>query len=181
MYPLPFAVVQTIAHTMPLTRRIQMRKLSLPICSVVVLLALALTGCSGNDSSTFLEQPTRAPAPTQAAVAPAQPTAGRAAQPVSQQATPLPAGVQSQLDAEEQIVGNVFDHVGPAVVRIETDQGLGSGYLIDKDGHIVTNNHVIADSQNGQVLVSFSGLFQTIGKVIGADPDSDIAVVQAQE
>jgi 2-alkenal reductase len=53
--------------------------------------------------------------------------------------------------------------------------------LIDQDGHIVTNNHVIADSQNGQVLVSFTGLFQTVGKVVGADPDSDIAVVKADE
>jgi 2-alkenal reductase len=104
-----------------------------------------------------------------------------AAQPVNQPSTAVPENVQQQLDAEEQIVGNVFDHVGPAVVRIETGQGLGSGYLIDQDGHIVTNNHVIADSQNGQVLVSFTGLFQTVGKVVGADPDSDIAVVKVDE
>jgi 2-alkenal reductase len=104
-----------------------------------------------------------------------------AAQPVNQPVTPVPEQAQQQLDAEEQIVANVFDSVGPAVVRIETTQGLGSGYLIDRDGHVVTNNHVIADSPNGQVLVSFSGLFQTVGKVIGADPDSDIAVVKVDE
>jgi S1-C subfamily serine protease len=147
------------------------------------LLMLALAGCSGNDTQA-LEQATNAPAPPRAA-APAGGTTAvadqGAARPVVQQVTPIPEDVQQRLDAEELVVANVFDRVGPAVVKIETGQGLGSGFLIDKDGHIVTNNHVIAGSQNGQVLVSFSGLFQTVGKVVGADSDSDIAVVKVDE
>ncbi len=149
-----------------------------------MLLACLLASCSGNNTSALFEEATSAPPPAQPAARPAQPTAmaaAPAAQPVGQSTTPVPENAQQQLDPEEQIVGDVFDHVGPAVVRIETGQGLGSGYLIDQDGHIVTNNHVIADSQNGQVLVSFTGLFQTVGKVVGADPDSDIAVVKADE
>jgi putative serine protease PepD len=58
---------------------------------------------------------------------------------------------------------------------------LGSGFLIDQDGNIITNNHVVEGSQNGQVLVSFTGLFQTTGQIIGTDPDSDIAVVRASQ
>jgi S1-C subfamily serine protease len=146
------------------------------------ILALALAGCSGNNTQELFEQPTSAPRPSQPTAA----SAGQAdAQPVSaaapQQATAIPQIAQEQLDAEEQLVANVYDRVAPAVVRIETGQGLGSGYLIDKDGHIVTNNHVVENSQGGQVLVSFTGLFQTIGEVIGTDPDSDIAVVKVDE
>jgi S1-C subfamily serine protease len=153
-------------------------------------LAIMLAGCSGVDTRSLLSEPTSValprasiPAPTAVAVvAPAEtrPT-GVVETPAAQQATAIPQAAQDQLDAEEQVVANVYDRVAPAVTRIETAQGLGSGYLIDKDGHIVTNNHVIADSQNGQVLVSFSGLFQTVGTVVGADPDSDIAVVKVDE
>jgi 2-alkenal reductase len=102
-------------------------------------------------------------------------------QPVSQPADAALQDARSQIAAEEQIVADVFARVGPSVVRIETSQGLGSGWLIDADGHIVTNNHVIADSQNGRVNVAFSGLFETVGQVVGADPDSDIAVVKVEE
>jgi 2-alkenal reductase len=149
---------------------------------VVAVLAFALAGCSGNDLQSF-DQTSSAPAPARATarLATTPVAEGAAPRPVSQQATPIPENVQQQLDAEEQVVANVFDRVGPAVVKIETERGLGSGFLIDKNGYIVTNNHVIADSQSGQVLVSFSGLFQTVGKVVGADPDSDIAVVKVDE
>ena len=98
-----------------------------------------------------------------------------------EQTTPIPEPAQAQLDADELLVANVYDRVAPAVVRIETGEGLGSGYLIDTSGHIVTNNHVIASNRGGRVRVAFSGLFETIGEVLGVDADSDIAVVRAQE
>lgn len=170
-----------------------MRGHRLHIWRIIALLALALSlaGCDTNALGNAL-QATSTPAATRPItppVATAQsadqpitqvPEQG-AAQPVLQQVTPLPDSVQQQLDAEEQIVANVFARVGPAVVRIETSQGLGSGFLIDTEGHIITNNHVVADSQGGQLLVSFSGLFQTVGTVVGTDPDSDIAVVKVDE
>ena len=159
---------------------------------VMLALALLLVGCDGNDLGDTLGQATSAPAPapstrvpsgaTQVAAQPGTQATGQGgAQPVLQQVTPVPEAAQQQLDAEEQVVANVFQRAGPAVVRIETDQGLGSGFLIDTNGYIVTNNHVIAGSQGGQVLVSFTGLFQTPGNVVGADPDSDIAVVKVDE
>jgi putative serine protease PepD len=146
------------------------------------ILALALAGCSGNNTQGLFEQPTSAPRPSQSTAASAsQADAQPASAAAPQQATAIPQMAQEQLDAEEQLVANVYDRVAPAVVRIETGEGLGSGYLIDKDGHIVTNNHVVENSQGAQVLVSFTGLFQTVGEVIGTDPDSDIAVVKVDE
>jgi 2-alkenal reductase len=82
---------------------------------------------------------------------------------------------------DEQMVADVFARVAPAVVAITSGQGLGSGFLIDREGHIVTNNHVVAGSRDGEVLVGFGGLFKTPGKVVGTDPDSDVAVVKVDE
>jgi 2-alkenal reductase len=92
-----------------------------------------------------------------------------------------PAEAQAVTVALEQIIADVNARAGDAVVTIRTANGQGSGFLIDGEGHIVTNNHVVADAQGGQVLVSFSGLFDTVGQVIGTDPDSDIAVVDVEQ
>src|SRR5262249_40181992 len=58
----------------------------------------------------------------------------------------------------------------------QTQQALGSGFVIDKAGHIVTNEHVIAGAQ--KVQVSFSGSDQIHARVVGADPSTDVAVLQ---
>ena len=149
--------------------------------AAVMLLALGLAGCSGGDATRLLEQPTAVPAqpssPPAASTAPAVQS-----QPVGlQQATPVPQQAEQQLDAEERNVADVYDRVAPAVVRITTGQGLGLGFLIDTSGHIITNNHVAASGQSNQVRVAFSGLFETIGQVVGADPDSDVAVVKVDQ
>lgn len=128
-------------------------------------------------------QPTREPVPTAPQAQPAasdqnSPLSGAAQAAPAAQATPLPEAALDELDAEEQIVANVYERVAPAVVRIQPGQGLGSGWLIDREGrYIVTNNHVVQGSR--EVAVFFTGLFSTRGVVVGTDPDSDIAVVQA--
>jgi len=182
-------------------KRISLRHHSSISFLITLLAAAALAGCSGNDSGGLLGAATNSPpAPTSAAqltvvsepnpvsapgsstasaAAPADQAATPAALPVAQQSTPIPQS-DVPLSNDEEVVAGVFEHVGPAVVRIETDQGLGSGFLVDASGHIITNNHVVAGS-GGQVRVSFTGLFQTIGHVVGTDPDSDVAVVQAEE
>ena len=55
---------------------------------------------------------------------------------------------------------------------------LGSGFIIDEKGIIVTNNHVIADAED--IIVRVSGDKEFKAKVIGADPLSDIAVLQLE-
>jgi S1-C subfamily serine protease len=58
----------------------------------------------------------------------------------------------------------------------QTQQALGSGFVIDKAGHIVTNEHVVAGAQ--RVQVSFSGQDEINAKVVGKDPSTDIAVLK---
>jgi len=58
----------------------------------------------------------------------------------------------------------------------QTEQALGSGFIIDKAGHIITNEHVIAGAQ--KVQVSFSGNDQINATVVGKDPSTDVAVLK---
>jgi S1-C subfamily serine protease len=58
----------------------------------------------------------------------------------------------------------------------KTQESLGSGFVIDKAGHIVTNDHVIAGAR--KVQVSFSGNDRIRAKIVGKDPTSGVAVLE---
>jgi serine protease Do len=58
----------------------------------------------------------------------------------------------------------------------ESRQGMGSGFIISADGLVVTNHHVVADSDDIQVLLASGEKFA--GKMIGADPHTDLALVK---
>ena len=58
----------------------------------------------------------------------------------------------------------------------QKQESLGSGFVIDKAGHIVTNFHVIQGAQ--QIQVSFSGQDEINATVVGKDPSTDTAVLQ---
>lgn len=101
--------------------------------------------------------------------------------------------------ALEQATINVVRNVGPAVVMITTREqqtvldmffqpvtrelsGLGSGVIFDKNGYVLTNNHVIS-SQGGetvQIMVVLSDGRSFPGEVVGADPLTDLAVVKIE-
>jgi S1-C subfamily serine protease len=58
----------------------------------------------------------------------------------------------------------------------QTQRLLGSGFVIDKDGHIITNYHVVEDAQ--AIEVSFSNRETMRARVLGVDPSTDIAVLK---
>ncbi|BDD81196.1 hypothetical protein TPB0596_09590 [Tsukamurella pulmonis] len=89
-------------------------------------------------------------------------------------------------DAPPVVKGSVQDvaqGVLPAVVSIDnqaaTSESSGSGVVITTDGKIVTNNHVIAG--NGKLTVSFSDGSVSPAVVVGADPVTDLAVIQTDK
>ncbi len=103
--------------------------------------------------------------------------------------TPLPAGVVSAVDVEEQLVVDVYSRVSPAVVYITSriivrdffwgaypQEGTGSGFVIDKAGYIVTNNHVVENADT--VIVTLSDETSVEAEVIGTDPGNDVAVLR---
>lgn len=80
-----------------------------------------------------------------------------------------------QITATTVAPGDPFNVVptGP-----QTQQALGSGFVIDKLGHIVTNYHVVRGAQ--KVQVSFSGQDELTAKIVGSDPSTDMAVLRIE-
>jgi S1-C subfamily serine protease len=96
------------------------------------------------------------------------------------------------LDSEEQNNISVYRKNIPSVVNITSramtfdffyglvpQEGQGSGFVIDKDGHILTNYHVIAGTGNGatQVEVTLHNRKKYKATVVGTDPAHDLAVI----
>jgi S1-C subfamily serine protease len=93
------------------------------------------------------------------------------------------------LDGEEQNNISVYRKNIPSVVNVTSramtfdffyglvpQEGQGSGFVIDKDGHILTNYHVIADAR--QVEVTMHNRKKYKATVVGTDPAHDLAVIQ---
>jgi 2-alkenal reductase len=102
-------------------------------------------------------------------------------------ALPQPIEPPDQLtilaDEVDQLLANIYERANPAVVNIDvaggsslTEFGSGSGFVVDQDGHIVTNNHVIEDAD--EIDVTFWDGTVVTAKLIGADPYSDLALIQ---
>ena len=92
--------------------------------------------------------------------------------------TPLPAVASQPIKPHsgQSQAGAIYAAASPAVVSIRTDVGEGTGFLIDKRGTLVTNDHVVENASH--VLVRFGQDGNAInGDVLGADPSSDLAVV----
>ena len=80
-------------------------------------------------------------------------------------------------------VTGIVDAVLPSVVSIlaegSSESGSGSGFVLRKDGYILTNNHVVAVAgQNGKLTVVFNDGTKVPGKVVGTNTSYDLAVVK---
>jgi serine protease Do len=62
------------------------------------------------------------------------------------------------------------------IPRERREHALGSGVIVSSEGYIVTNNHVIAKASDVEVMLSDKRVFK--GKVVGADPETDVAVLK---
>ncbi len=149
------------------------------LCSVALS---GLTACSGkSDSPLYLESNRKG---------------GSADAPVKD--------VSTDILSTQKAFSNVSKKVTPCVVNISTvsrkktvqpffemnplfedffgapqtrrDKSLGSGFLISKDGYIVTNDHVVRDAETVQVKLSNDKVYDA--KVVGGDAKSDIAVIK---
>ncbi|MBN1367266.1 MAG: trypsin-like peptidase domain-containing protein [Dehalococcoidales bacterium] len=104
----------------------------------------------------------------------------------------VPAGVA----ALEDLLEDIYEVVNPSVVNIEVLQdisgifpfsedetpqfvaSLGSGFVWDTQGHIVTNNHVVENAD--RITVTFYDGTIIEATLVGADPDSDLAVIKVE-
>ena len=142
--------------------------------ATVVLIASALA-CSRSAMTT--------PAPTPTPTVPPTPTAALS------QATPVSAAEPA--NALEAQVEAVYDQAGPAVVHITSrvitydvfmqpvpQEGTGSGFVYDMEGHIVTNYHVVADAESVSVALAAGGDYTAT--IVGTDSSNDLAVLRIE-
>jgi S1-C subfamily serine protease len=80
------------------------------------------------------------------------------------------------LDAYSSAVVDTIDQVAPAVVRVERKRGGGSGVIFTPDGFVLTNNHVVEGAT--EVRVTLADGRSMVAQPVGADPDTDLAVVR---
>jgi S1-C subfamily serine protease len=85
-----------------------------------------------------------------------------------------PGVVQITATSTQQVQPDPF--FGNPFGQSQTQEALGSGFVIDKAGHIVTNYHVVQGAS--RVEVSFSNNEKVRARVVGADPSTDVAVLQ---
>jgi len=144
-------------------------RLNFRLIAFLSLVSVLLVACQlGQATNWLLASPSPAGAPTLAA----------ASSVVSTPEAGQPSSAASPLTAQEDVLVALYEQVSPGVVAIRSLEAssLGSGFVIDKEGHIVTNYHVVQDAQ--RVEVDFTSGYKAYGTVIGTDLDSDLAVIK---
>ncbi|GAP14621.1 trypsin-like serine protease, typically periplasmic, contain C-terminal PDZ domain [Longilinea arvoryzae] len=143
------------------------------LSTVILLAALFLTACGGIPLVT-VNQPgaaTATPAPA-ATSAPSNTTSSGTSG----------GNLSGGLTAYESDLEAIYAKVNPSVVSIIVNtaqgEGLGSGFVWDEQGHIVTNNHVVADATKIQVKFNDGSIVPA--SLVGADADSDLAVIKVE-
>jgi S1-C subfamily serine protease len=153
----------------------------------VLLLSFLLlsSGCAAPDAEDAADAADAAGSGiplTTAAQAQTQPPASRGA---------IPPKPEPELQDEERATIALFEHASPAVVYItsialrrnrfslnvtEIPQGSGSGFIWDRQGHVVTNFHVIAEANAAQVTLSDQSTWDA--ELVGRAPEKDLAVLK---
>jgi S1-C subfamily serine protease len=118
----------------------------------------------------------------------------------TESAQPVPAPITAPVSSKEgkdlNLVHQIYERDGQGVAFIEADQPVeevspfnpfgtpegggvatGSGFLIDTEGHIITNNHVVEGADRVEVKLGASDRTYR-AKVVGADPATDVALLQ---
>ena len=153
------------------------RRIALLLPVVLLLIVLAGVACSGGASSST---PTPTGSPTQASTGSPQATSRGTAAPAT--------GALSPPD--------IVQRLGPSVVHVLSEaasldvfgqtvptEGVGTGFIVDNQGHIVTNNHVVVqpntcDTPAQKIVVTLSDGRNFDAKIVGRDVPTDLAVLQ---
>jgi len=134
---------------------------------LLILALVVSTAC------VFLPSPDKAPATPTGAIPTVPPAAGDTA----------PALTGQNLPALETQLTDLYRQVSPGVVaiRVYTDKGggQGSGFVYDREGHIVTNYHVVDGAE--KVEIDFLSGQKAWARIVGTDKDSDLAVLQVTD
>ncbi len=182
-----------------------MKKQYLGVTTILIVSMLVLSACSGvaaalsNTANQIVAQ-AGSPTPTQAAPSS---SGSSSASTTTTTTAPVISGTSQLLSAYESTLESIYSAVSPKVVNImvltpsnsnnnnfqnfpfgnnnnnqsqQLSQALGSGFVWDTNGDIVTNNHVVDGAS--KIEVTFSDGTTVPAKVVGQDPYSDLAVIK---
>jgi len=169
-------------------------KTKFTLVSMIIITVMLASACSLLPSMSIVTKPVV----SQPTIAPAEPAVPATAAPTGSQPQtaiqPLPAGQSAgALAAMQGVLETLYANVNPSVVNIQVTSGaqsssgqsgsgvqraLGSGFVYDTQGDIVTNNHVVDGADS--VTVTFSDGRVLTAKVVGKDPDADLAVIKVE-
>ncbi len=164
----------------------------LAMSALLLFTALGCNSVGQSVSSLFGEEATPEAVATATPIPPPSPTAPVFAEPAAagmgELAALTPLIDAAGLDFAERRNIDVYDQVAPSVVNVTTqvlvrnmfgvmpEEGAGSGFVLDTDGHILTNYHVVENAQ--QINVSFSDQTVLSARAVGLDPRNDLAVLK---
>jgi len=143
---------------------------------LVLLFVFSAMACSFSASFPFSSSIDQTPAPATIQVATSSPNLQ---EPQNSNSVTYNPNLLDLMDREGLLI-SLYERVNPGVVSIQTlsvtGGGLGSGFVFDKEGHIITNYHVVEDAT--ELEVDFPSGYKARGTVIGRDIDSDLAVIK---
>jgi putative serine protease PepD len=135
------------------------------VIAVSTLTALLVGGGAGFGAARLAQAPDRA--------APVDPAPTTAASPA-----PLPPG---ETTSTVEVARRVLPSTVMIEVRTGSETGTGSGFVLDRAGHIMTNNHVVAEAAGGaRIRVVFADGRQTTATLVGRSPSYDLAVIKVK-
>ena len=115
-----------------------------------------------------------------------QPSAQTTASDGGQVATVAPTEATNTVvsASKELTTAELVERSEAAIVRIETESGVGSGFVVDADGYIVTNNHVIEGPTGAtarSITVTLSDGDEQAATVVGRDVRTDLALLKVDQ
>jgi len=170
----PVPPTAAAAAPTPLPTKQPERRSRTGLLLLVAALLAALVGTAAGYGGARLAQ---TGAPTVAPTVPAQPTVAAPPTSSADPQTPVPAA-PSQIDTV-QVAASALPSTVMIRVGSNGSGGTGSGFVLDTDGHIMTNNHVIADAADGgRITVMFSDGARVRAELVGRSPSYDLAVIK---
>ncbi len=159
---------------------------------LALTLALAAPGCGRGRDSQDRSKPEHAAKPEPAKPKPAKPEPAKPEVAEPEPPVVLPLSPGAGIEDERNTIA-VFEAAGPATVFVtqskavrnrftaSIDQqpaGSGSGFIWDREGHVVTNFHVVAGGESFTVTLADGKNY--VGRLVGGDPKRDIAVLKIE-
>jgi S1-C subfamily serine protease len=168
------------------------RAASAALLLLAAVLALALLAGCGSGSSTviFKDKTDEGPGSTTESGGSPEAEAGTSTEPSSESGEPLPE-VAIETASPGFNAARIYEEAVPGVVTIRAVYGSaggaeGSGFVLDPDGEIVTNAHVVTDESSGtrkaasEVFVEFENRNVLEAKIVGFDPFADVALLKVE-